>query len=338
MTMRPIQWLFRTFPAASRAIAIGLSATLILFVGLRIRFLDSRPALFLIGDSAIGNYRFDPGHRLQDELSRLDPGTRVANWAEPGATPLDYFLQWHLGALATGKPSTVVVAFEPDKFLPEICHHRLDEDGRNLRWIPWDRSGWELFRILTPHERNVAVVQQISTLFFGIADWGRYLWIQHIQWPKERSRMRAATPERRKKIEAAAGKLGRGYDSIPIPDAAKFAALPLSRDAALLMRSLKRSGIEARAVLLPYGNPDLMRKTWPSTTGPKLDSILSLTRNWLDAQGIAFVDLNSAADMAHFPDSVWDDLAHFKDPAAFTYMAQRIHESLAKPPSYGTHP
>ena len=336
--MRPIQWLFRSFPAAARAIALALSVTLILFAGIRLRYLDSRPALFLIGDSAIGNYRFDPGHRLQDVLGRMDPGTRVENWAEPGATPLDYFLQWHFGALATGKPSTVVVAFEPDKFLPEICHHRLDEDGRNLRWIPWDRSGWELFRMLTPHERNVAVVQQISVLFYGIADWGRSLWIRYIQWPQERGRMRSATPERRKKIEAAAAKLGRGYDSIPIPSAAEFAALPLARDAALLMRSFHRSGVEARAVLLPYGNPDLMEKTWPASTRPKLDSILSLTRSWLDAQGIAYIDLNSAADMARFPDSVWDDLAHFKDPAAFAHMARRIHESLAQPSSNGTHP
>lgn len=330
MDAHPLKWIFRAFPAASRAMLIGLGVTLALLVGLRIAYRDYRPSLFLLGDSGIGNYRFDPGQRLQDALGRLDPARRVLNWAEPGGTPLDYYLQWRRGALVAGKPRIVVVAMEHVKFMDQACPHRFDEDGVNLRWIPWNRSGLELFRSLNAHERNVALVQQASVPLYAAADLGRLLWIRYVQWPKERSRMRKAGPERRAKIEAKAVELGRAWDTIPVPDDAQFAALARAKDGEFLLRSLREAGIETRVLLLPYGNPTLIRKTWAPAAARKLDTMAVRMRHWLEVRGIAYVDLNVPEELWKFPDSVWDDMAHIKDPSAFAYMAERIHASLNK--------
>ncbi len=328
--MLSLQWIFRTFPAASRAALIAVTTTVLLLIGLRLFFNDPRPSLFLLGDSCIGNYRLDPGQRLQDILERMDPGTRVENWAEPGATPLDYYLQWQRGALVAGAPAKVVIAFEPDKFMNQTCPHRLDEDGVNLRWIPWNRSGVDLFRMLSPHEKSVALVQQASVPFYAAADVGRLLWIRYLQWPSERKHMRNAPPTRRVKIEAKAAELGKAWDTVTVPDEAEFAAMPRTLDAGFLMRSLRRAGTETRVVLLPYGNPDLLKKIWSPAVLAKQDSMVVLVRHWLESQGVEFIDLNAPDAIAHFPDPVWDDMAHLKDPAAFSYMAERVHTSLAK--------
>jgi hypothetical protein len=330
--MKPLKWIFTTFPALSRAALIGSGLTLALLIGLRIAYHDARPSLFFLGDSGIGNYRLDPGLRLQDALQRSLPEMRVENWAEPGATPLDYYLQWHRAALAAGKPAMVVVAMEHSKFMNEACPHRFDEDGVNLRWLPWSRNGAELFGRLTAHERNVALVQQASVPFYAAADVGRLAWIRYLQWPSERKRMRNAGPERRKKIEAKAAELGKSWDTIPVPDDSAFAALPRARDGEFLFKSLRDAGIRTRVLLLPYGNPDMLAEQWSPNARARLDSVAALMRRWLDAHGVEYIDLNAPEERAHFPNPVWDDLQHIKDPAAFAYMAERVRATTRTPP------
>lgn len=321
---------FKNFPAFSRAALIAFSASLILLLALRIGGRDKRPGIFLLGDSCIGNYRLDPGGRMQDFLARLEPDMRVENLAEPGATPLDFFLQWSRGALVSGAPYAVVIAFEPGKFLDVTCPHRLDADGVNLRWIPWNRAGLELYRTLSPREKNVALVQEASLPFFALADAGRALWIRYVQWPWERSHMRTASADRRKRIEAKAAELGRNQEANPVPDEQAFEALPRARDAAFLIRSLREAGIETRVLLLPFGNPGLFQRTCSAKLLAKHDTLDVRMRHWLERKGVAYVDFNAPAERAHFPEPVWDDAMHLKDSAAFAYMALRAHESFAK--------
>lgn len=335
--MKLLHSALRTFPAATRAVAIGLSLSLTVLIGTHFRFHDPRPKTFLLGDSCIGNYRLEPGQRMQDDLERIEPGMHVENLAEPGATPLDFFLQWSRGSLLAGNPYAAVIAFEPGKFLNEICPHRFDEDGVNLRWLPWNKYGWELFQALSPRERNVAIVQQASLPFYALADVLRSVWIQFVQWPWERSNMRTASVERAKRITAKSIELGRGEETYVVPDERAFAELPHAKEAAFLFRSLRQAGIETRVVLLPFGNPDLIRKTWSRNVVCKHDTILVRMRHWLETMGVAYLDFNAPAELAHFPESVWDDAAHLKDPAAFVYIAQRVHESLVKSPSWPGH-
>ncbi len=300
---------------------------------MRCGFHDKRPTVFLLGDSGIGNYRLDPGQRFQDFLEGMSPGTKVENWAEPGATPLDFLLQYSRGTLVSGKPQSVV-AFSPDKFLDDDGGHRFDEGGLNLRWIPWNKTGWKLFVRLTPKERNVAIVQQASVPFYAVADLGKSLWIQYVQWPWERSQMRTANVERRKKIEAKSIECGKARDTLKIVDEKAYAKLPLAKDAEFLLTSLREQGIETRVILLPIGNPSLIQKTYSAHAQANHDTLKVRMRHWLDGLGQEYVDFNSPEEMVHFPDSTWDDMSHLKSPSAFSYISQRIHKSLASPSAH----
>jgi hypothetical protein len=326
-------YLFRTFPAASRAFAAAAALSLAVFVAARIHFRDARPLIFLVGDSGIGNYRLLPGERLEDALERKAPGARVINWAEPGATPLDFYLQYARGTLLAGRPKAVVIALEPAKFLSHACPHRLDDDGANLRWIPWSRAGLSLWTKLSPHERNVALVQQAGRPFFAAADAVQALWERYVQWPDERRRMLAGNVERRKRIERKSCERARGDEAAEIPDDGGFARLPLAQDARFLLEALRADGVETRVMLMPYGNPDLIRKTCSPAVLAKHDTVVVRMHRWLEAQAVAYLDFNSAADSAHFAGSAYDDLDHMKDPAAFAYMADRLRHSLAFSPA-----
>ena len=320
--------LFKNFPAASHAASIAISLSLVLLVGMQVCFHDRRPKIFLLGDSAIGNYRLDPGQRLQDFMERRDTGVRVENWAEPGATPLDFFLQYSRGSLVAGSPRSVVIALAPDKFLESTCAHRLDEDGVNLRWIPWDRTGVEFFRRLSPRERSVALVQQVSVPFYAVADVGRSLWIRYVQWPWERSHMRTASIERQRMIEKKSLEWGRAQDTEKIVDDRAFDDLPKARDAEFLVHSLREKGIETKVIILPFGNPNLIRKTCSKRVLASHDTLIARMRDWLEDLGVTYVDFNTAEERGHFPDSDWDDLDHLKAPSAFAYMSDRICKSL----------
>ena len=303
-------------------------------MAIRFGLYDQRPTLFLLGDSGIGNYRLEPGQRLQDFLEGKNSGAKVENWAEPGATPMDYFLQYSRGRLVSGKPQSVVVAFSPDKFIQGDALHRFDEGGINLRWIPWNRTGWKLFTHLTPKERNVAIVQQASVPFYALADFGKNLWVHYIQWPWERSQMHSATSNRLRKIELKSIECGKVLDTLQMVDEKAYAQLPLAKDAEFLLTYLQNEGIESRVVLLPIGNPGLIHKTYSIHAQANQDTLKERMRHWLDGLGQAYVDFNSPEEMVHFPDSVWDDMVHLKSPAAFEYISQCVHKSLFSPTAH----
>ncbi len=322
---------FKNFPAASRAVVAALSLTLLLLAGIRLYFHYDRPAIFLLGDSGIGNYRLEPGQRLQDLMERMIPGTHVENWAEPGAAPLDFFLQLSRGELVAGIPQTVVIAFDPAKFLDDASTCRLDEDGVNLRWIPWNREGLSLFLSLTPRQRNAALAQQASVPFYAVADMGRALWLRYVLWPRDRARMRISDAERRKLIEVKTLEQARGLEAEKLVDERAYAKLPRTRDAEFLLRSLQNKGVETRVLLLPFGNPGLIHKICSASVQAKHDSVDVLMQHWLRSMNVSYIDFNAPAEIIHFPDSTWDDLAHPKSPAAFAYISERLRQLLANP-------
>lgn len=326
------------FPAATRAAILTLPISLVLLAALRLSYQDERPKVFLLGDSFIGNYRLAPGERMQDLLEQQDPQLHVENWAEPGATPLDLFLQYSRGTLVAGRPEAVVIGLSPSVFesdSPPISDdagddspHRLDEDGANLRWIPWNKTGWNFFTHLTPRERNVAVVQQASLLLFSAADVGRALWVRFVQWPWERAQMQAAAADRRVRIERHALRSGTDLEHVQIREDAGFAAQPRARQARVTLQALRQEGVRTLVLILPYGNPELLRRTHSPAALAKRDLLIERVRTWLTSQGVAYLDFNVPKELEHFPDTAWDDRCHLKSPAAVAYIAQRIDEAL----------
>ena len=324
MTPVPVRRFAERFPALGRTILLALGLTFFVFAAAKIYFHESKPSVFLLGDSGIGNYRLGPGERLQDFLSSKQTGMSVVNWAEPGSTMADYFLQLERGILLSGKPAVAVIAISPDKFLDDEMSHRFTDDGANLRWIPWNSHGLEFFRGLDRKQRGNAVVQQFSLPFFALVDAGQAAWIHFVQWPWERDRMLRANGDRRLQVEKASMGTGAAFGSNPIGDEKALSGTLQAKDAEFLLRSLREQGIEAVVVLMPFGNPELMRKTWSTAALANRDRVVDLMKTWLERRKIAYVDFNSPSELAHFPDSAWDDQVHIKDPKSFAYMTERI--------------
>lgn len=329
-----ISWLrfsLRAFPAAARAAAIGAAATLLTWIGARVWHHDSRPRVFLLGDSFIGNYRYAPGTRLEDDLARLEPDCRIDNWAQSGAEPLDFLLQMYRGRLLAGKPRSVVIALSADKFLAHEHRPRTCSRGANLGWLPWDGVGWRLFRSLTSRERGLALVQKAALSFFGAADAVDAVWRERVVWNRDRRRMCHAPGDRHKRIlERAKEKLAY-LDTLKIPSQQAYAGLTFARDAAFMLRGLREEGVEPRVVLLPWGNPELYARVCTPRALATRDSLTERMRAWLRNQNVPVLDLSSAGEMAHFPGRAWDDANHPKDASVFEYMSRRIAEAWPRP-------
>ncbi len=332
--MRLLKTFFQNFPAASRALLLAMSVSLLVWIGLYWHFHENKPTIFVLGDSGIGNYRLDPGDRFQDILEKMNPGISVNNWAQPGATPMDFLLQYTRGKLLAGKPQRVVIAFSPDKFLEDAIPHRFDDDGANLRYIPWNQTGWELFTRLSLKEKNAAIVGQSSLFFYAATDLGKALWIRYVQWPWERSQMRTATCERRKRIERKSLECGRELDTLKMVDDKAYEELPLAEDAEFLLTVLKSEGVETHVILLPISNPHLIHKTYSLRAQANQDTLTVRMRHWLENLGQPYVDFNAPQEITHFPDSTWDDMTHLKSPLVFAHMSQRLERAWHASPNH----
>jgi hypothetical protein len=327
--VKPFQALFRNFPAFSRALVIAVGISGLVWLSLWLLYRDARPSIFLLGDSCIGNYRLHPGHRFQEMLESADPSYRVENWAEPGACPLDFLLQYEKGCLIAGKPRRVVIAMTPDKFLKDGGVHRFDEDGVNLRWIPFSKSGMLIWNSLSPRERNVAVVQKISLFGYTILDLSRALWIRYVQWPWERRSLKCAGRSRKQRVREFTTALGKQLETLEIGSDQEFDSLPKARDADILIRALQSEGIQTIVLVLPYGNSALIESTYSPLALAKRDSTVVRMRDWLEERHVDYLDFNAPEHRVGFPDSQWDDNAHIKLPGPFHYMTRQVVQHLA---------
>lgn len=328
MRPNPIKVFMKRFPAMTRAAAICLALTVSVWIGVKVYFHAPGPQIFLLGDSGIGNYRLDPGNRLQDVLEKANPGFTVQNWAQPGSSTGDCFLQLERGIFLAGKPSAVVIALSPDKFLDDTVSHRFTDDGENLRWIPWNSQGLAFFRSLTSQQKNSALVQQFSLPFYAASDLAKAAWIRYVQWPWERSEMRHAGHERRTKIVSHTWGMGKQFEAQLIGNDSVFASTIEAKDGEFLIHSLKKQGIQTIMVMLPFANPDLLGKTWSPSALAKRDLVVQRMRKWVEDRQLLYVDFNTTEEMEHFPDAAWDDNAHIKDPNAIAYMSHRIGQVL----------
>ena len=325
----------QAFPAASLAISIAISSSLATLAVIRILNRSSRPRIFLLGDSCIGNYRLHPGRRFEDILQKANPGYRIDNLAEPGAAPLDYLMQSFKGRITRGDADHVILAMTPDKFL-ESGTPRLDEDGANLRWLPWNRFGLEIWGTLSPQEREKCLVQQINFIFFGPVDALRALWIRFVQWPWERYRMWASGIHRHRLIYERTVAIGKDLETTPIGSPSDFSARPRAQDAAEVLSILRQERIRTLVVILPYANPSLVEKAFSPLALAKRDSSIVRMKQWLDQQGATYIDFNQPQCLSQFPDNRWDDHVHLKDSRAYAYMATEIDHWIAEP-SFRSH-
>ncbi len=319
---------FKHFPAATRVVFICFSVSLFLWAGLRFASESKKVDIVLLGDSGIGNYRLEPGHRLQDFMEANDPSVRVENWAESGASPLDFYLQFCRGRLVHNQPVLAIIGLSPDRFLGDCALHRFKADGVNLGWIPWNRDGCALFRSLSSHQKNVAIVRQAGVPLYALLDFGAYLWNEYVDGPWQRKSMRASPQERRKLAIANALIRASKEESLVLGDEKTFDQLPMATDTRFVLDALHHLGVETKVMLLPFGDPALIQRSCSKQVLAKHDSIVVEMRHWLESGKEQYVDFNTPEDLAHFPDSTWDDWNHLKSPSAMAYISEKVERAI----------
>ena len=336
--MTILRAVFRTYPAISRTLAILVAINLVTWACIRIAFCDNRPRLYMLGDSCIRSYHMAPGTRMEDLLQGMLPGMLVENWAESGTSPLDFLLQLNKGALLCAPPTYVVVVMAPDKMLGLGSPLRVH--NADLRWLPLDRTGLQIWKTLSPQERNNAVVEKASLLLYGFTDLVRSAVVNYWKWPHDRAVMRHNSPCRRREIKTQAQLFGKALDGTAIGSDADFDTLVRTRDTRLLLDILCQKIIPHLVVLHPCGNPTLLSQTFSPRALAKRDTIILRMRKWLNTRQTAYIDFNLPNRLSNFPDSVWDDNAHLKATPPIYYLSQQTVDWLSTLQSHasrGTH-
>ncbi len=318
---------FRSFPAISRALSILILLNAATFGVIHFLLRDPRPSIFLLGDSCIGNYRPAPGARVQDFLQRMEPGYRVVNLAEPGANALDFTLLMYKGFFFAQPPRYAVFTFAPDKLVDSRHRERMDESGANLRWLPLNRDGLRIWKVLSPQERNTAVVQKIGLGVYGFTDIITHFWVHGVQWPQERKAMQNASPERHRKIMEHARRGGLSLDTMCILSDHDYRSQIRVRDFQLLLNLLHSHQTTPVVIIHPQGNPALLARVYSPSALARCDLMDARLCQWLSNQNVSFDDLTPNA-RTNFPDSDWDDAEHLKAPAAFFRIARTISAQI----------
>jgi len=319
--MSILRAVFRTYPAISRALTILVATNLVTWACIRITFCDNRPRLYMLGDSCIRSYHMAPGTRMEDILQGMLPGMLVENWAESGTSPLDFLLQLNKGTLLSASPAYVVVVMAPDKMLGLDSPRRVH--NADLRWLPLDQTGLQIWNTLSPQERNNAVVEKASLLLYGFTDLVRFAVVNYWKWPHDRAVMRHNSPCRRREIKNRAQMFGKALDITAIGSDADFDTLVRTRDTRLLLDILHHKAIPHLIILHPCGNPALLSRTFSPRALAKRDTIILRMRKWLNTQQTTYIDFNFPSKLSNFPDSVWDDNAHLKAIQPIRYLSQQ---------------
>ena len=172
-----------------------------------------------VGDSFTGNYRFEPGERLQDLLgAEMGAEWTVVNHARPGARTLDIFMQVDQARLFHGEPDAVILPLQVSKLMPWESPVRMDKRGDNLKWWDVDLSS-PLWTSFNEEYRRKVLIHKLG-LLAGFLDGIEYLYVEHVQNPLEREQMRKDAPKRQERIAkkiVAIGERGIRLRSIQLP-------------------------------------------------------------------------------------------------------------------------
>lgn len=322
--LRQAAWIWNAFPALSLALCAAFALSFLCGVVQRLLYSDSRPKIFLLGDSGFCNYRLAKGEKLEDQLSAMLPDHRVLNFAMPGARPIDLALQYTRGKSLAGTPGRVVVLLSPELLV--AVPNRMDGDGEDLRYLPLDADGLAIFRHISPRERNIAVVQRASQAFLAPTDVAHELWLRWWKWPRKRIELLKSGPKRQIKIAEHCAQRGSIMDATRMPSPTEYDTMQTIRDVGLLMDRIAASGVRPEVVILPFGNPDLIAANWSIAAQGKRDTSIARLRDWLGRHRISYLDFNESEWKDVFPGLEWDDMDHMRSPKSYGMIARRIAE------------
>ncbi|HEX7478094.1 MAG TPA: hypothetical protein VF331_09830 [Polyangiales bacterium] len=294
-----------------------------------IALLDSGPRTVLVlGDSVFANYRLERGGRVQDWLSReLGRGWSTVNLSEPAAHTGDLYLQLAKAEFLRVQPSVVVIGLSPQKLLNEPDEDpRLDEDGTNLRWLPFDREGYELFKTLDPHLQRVSVVRKLGLFTVGFYEALRSVWLEHVEWPWERRRRAHESPARRQAwMRGHARQIARRWEAETRTQSyERFTATTEAHDFRFLVDALRRRGVPMLVVMTPEMHTGILHTLSPRVL-ERMHQAYHYSLTYCAQLQVPVVDFNSQRERERFGPEQWDDIYHLRAAESFRRMAHEIY-------------
>ena len=266
---------------------------------------DEKPLLVFVGDSFTGNYRFHKGQRLQDQVESMTEGEWQAfNHARPGARTLDIVMQAHQARWFHDRVDAVVLPLQISKLMPWESPVRMDKRGDNLKWWNVDLES-PLWASFDEEYKKKVLIHKIG-LLMGFLDLGEFLFVEHIQSPKEREEMRADPPKRREKILKKIEAIEDHWTetSVVVQDVFDSQA---ARDLEVLVEDLQTAGIPLLVVVVPTGNPQVVQEQFSEEAQRHIKEAEEATLAWCKNHNLTVVNLATS-----LPGSAYDDFAHLK--------------------------
>jgi hypothetical protein len=310
------------------ALAVALGVSLLMWSTVALWLATPRHKLLLLGDSYSIGWFVGPGGRLEDWLQRdLGEPWVVENFGQSNAHMGDHYLELAKAEFLGFRPDAVVLGLSPHKLVPDDEQQekpRFRNHGRNLRWLPWNAEGLQLFGSLTRDEQVASVVQKIG-LIFGFYD-GLDGWFEeHVTARKRVARFRHTDADRtHSEVHRTARKIAAYWERKTIGTYEQVRGNTETRDLAFLVHAIRRRHIQVVAALLPVGNEALLQNLFSPAAREKLAISYQYTLRVCQELQLPVIDFNTPERRAQFGAEQWGDTFHLKTAAAYGELATPV--------------
>jgi hypothetical protein len=311
-----------------------LLATVVVWAAARHGLATTRPRLLLLGDSVLDNCRVMPGSRLEDVLQRkLGSRWSVQSFAQSGARMGDYYPLLAKAELLGFTPNTAVIQLNPAKLEQEWdVAPGLNEDGRELMWVPLNREGAGYVQTLSPRYKDVFVPRKVS-LLFGFFEVVRMAWHRNVNWPLKRKAILAESPAARAaRVRQRSIALGTAWSKdIELLSYERFRESAELGKLDFLLNALERRHVRPILLLSPTPNPSLAEVAFSERGRAALTLLHRHVERYAAERQVTLLALDEPEFLQKLTLSDWDDMDHLISPRAFELMADAVTNTLAAP-------
>jgi len=312
-------------------LGVCLAATLLSWAGARFTFSSTRPHLLILGDSMLTTYCVAPGSRLEDLLrGKLGSRWSVHSFAESASRMGDYYPQLAKAELLGFAPDTAVIQLNPAKLEQEWdVTPGLNDDGRELMWVPLDAEGARYVNLLSPRYKEVFLTRKAS-LLFGFFEVFRSAWDVHVGAPRKRRQMLAEPrSQRAARARKRAIEMGRRWsERIQLLTYERFRASSEVRHLDFLLDALNRRHAKSILLLPPWPNPSLIDVAFTDRGRAALALLQAHTARYAQERRVTLLTLDDPEVLKTLAPSDWDDLEHLRSPRPFALMADAIAKAV----------
>lgn len=316
------------------ALGICLLASSAVWAAARYELATSRPRLLVLGDSVLDNVQFLPGSRLEKILQRK-LGTRwsVQSFAESGSRMGDYYPLLAKAELLGFTPHTVIIQLNPAKLQAEWdVGPGLNDDGRELMWVPLNEEGAGYFKTLSPRYKDALVPRKVS-LLFGFYEAVRVAWRHNVTCPARRRAALAEPPAARAaRIRARSISMGTAWSkNVELLSYEQFRASAELGKLDFLLDALKRRKVRPILLLSPGPNPGLAAVAFSDRGRAALTLLHQHVERYASERHVALLALDEPGFLQKLEASDWDDMEHVRSTRAVALIADAVADALTAP-------